>query len=446
MSSEDLIYDDDASYDLEYSSQSELGEQELSLENRYYDAKSLVKEDPSKVIDAFEEIIKLEEGDGPFTFKSTKQLLKFTYRNGDLEKAMSYYQKILSFPLGDGVASTYKDSSINNMVDLISKNTNNEFLDQFFKDTIKVLDPVRNERSWIRTQLKLAHLWLTQKNFDSLRELLPTLYNFCKDTSGNDEERKGTHLLDIISIDMEIASIFKDNKKSKRLYERASNVKTAFASPRADGVIRECGGKMYMRESNYELAYKDFFKSFNAYNDVGAPQRLRIIKYIVLTSMLSNALVSPFDSPEMSQYRSHRECRHLYQLINAFQNKDSKLFEEILAEHSESLQDDPFVSSFFYQLTHTVRTQTLIKICKSFTQLKIEFIAMLLNLSSEIAMELIVNSLLDEDIKGHIDDVKNMLVLEHKIKQGSKRKSTYKEISNTLDNFQNSVVKKLSAY
>lgn len=75
-------------------------------------------------------------------------------------------------------------------------------------------------------------------------------------------------------------------------------VKSAIPHPRIMGVIRECGGKMHMRESKLMLwtmsslltndscffaeewdnAQTDFFESFKNYDEAGSPQRIQVLK------------------------------------------------------------------------------------------------------------------------------------------------------------------------
>lgn len=45
----------------------------------------------------------------------------------------------------------------------------------------------------------------------------------------------------------------KNWKKLKEIYNRASDVRSAIPHPRIMGVIKECGGKMWMGESMCQL-------------------------------------------------------------------------------------------------------------------------------------------------------------------------------------------------
>lgn len=45
-------------------------------------------------------------------------------------------------------------------------------------------------------------------------------------------------------------------------------------------------------------ASTDFFESFRNYDESGSPQRIQVLKYLVLANMLMGSEVNPFDSQE----------------------------------------------------------------------------------------------------------------------------------------------------
>ena len=73
------------------------------------------------------------------------------------------------------------------------------------------------------------------------------------------------------------------------------------------GVIRECGGKMHLRENEYEKAHTDFFEAFKNYDESGSPRRTTCLKYLVLANMLMKSGINPFDSQEAKPYKNDPE-------------------------------------------------------------------------------------------------------------------------------------------
>lgn len=72
--------------------------------------------------------------------------------------------------------------------------------------------------------------------------------------------KKGTQLLEVYALEIQIHTELKNNKQLKELYKKALEVKSAIPHPRIMGIIRECGGKMHMMERIWVEAATDFFE------------------------------------------------------------------------------------------------------------------------------------------------------------------------------------------
>lgn len=72
--------------------------------------------------------------------------------------------------------------------------------------------------------------------------------------------KKGTQLLEIYAIEIQMYTQQKNNKKLKELYQDALRIKSAIPHPKIMGIIRECGGKMHMHDERWEQAATDFFE------------------------------------------------------------------------------------------------------------------------------------------------------------------------------------------
>lgn len=82
----------------------------------------------------------------------------------------------------------------------------------------------------------------------------------CQKEDGTDDLKKGTQLLEVYALEIQMYTEQKNNKKLKELYKRALTIKSAIPHPRIMGTIRECGGKMHMHERTWSEAATDFFE------------------------------------------------------------------------------------------------------------------------------------------------------------------------------------------
>lgn len=213
-----------------------------------------------------------------------------------------------------------------------------ELLQDFYETTLDALKDAKNDRLWFKTNTKLGKLYFDRSDFNKLAKILKQLHQSCqvynanilgiyltKDPTvnnypslycfqtddGEDDLKKGTQLLEIYALEIQMYTAQKNNKKLKTLYEQSLHIKSAIPHPLIMGVIRgkiymikrylkavyrpeystniiiilECGGKMHLREGEFERAHTDFFEAFKNYDESGSPRRTTCLKYLVLANM-----------------------------------------------------------------------------------------------------------------------------------------------------------------
>ena len=192
-------------------------------------------------------------------------------------QALTCYKQMLTY-IKSAVTRNYSEKSINAILDVISSSTDTEFLEEFYSTTLQALEAIQNEvrrpapttgaahtgltsfpatapwprhpaqRLWFKTNLKLAKLWLDRGEYGRLSKILKPLHKACQTESGEDDTKKGTQLLEIYALEIQMHTALRNNKRLKELYLQSLRIKSAIPHPRIMGVIRECGGKMHMME------------------------------------------------------------------------------------------------------------------------------------------------------------------------------------------------------
>ncbi len=177
-------------------------------------------------------------------------------------------------------------------------------------------------------------------------------------------------------------------------------------------MIRECGGKMHLREQEYEKAHIDFFEAFKNYDEPGSPRRITCLKYLVLANMLMRSTINPFDSQEAKPYKDNPDIQAMTNLIGAYQNNDIQEFELILKKNRQSIMDDQFIREHIEILLRALRTKILVKLIKPYTKIRIQFLAQELNVDIDDIENLLISCILDQTIQGKIDQVNHVLELD----------------------------------
>jgi len=237
------------------------------------------------------------------------------------------------------------------------------------------------------------------------------MHKECQLPDGKDDPSKGNQLMEIYALEISMHSARANFRKLKELYEKALQIK-GLCNPRISGIIHECGGKMHMRERNWETANTDFFEAFKNYDDAGARQNsCQCLKYLVLANMLSKSKINPFDDSRAKSYQNNAEIQAMISLIDAYQHNEIRTFEKVLKKKKKNIMGDEFIADYIQDLMKSLRSEVLLSLIRPYTNISIGFISKELNVSSKEVEELLVELILDNRIRGHIDQINQMLLL-----------------------------------
>ncbi|KAG6878321.1 hypothetical protein C0993_008918 [Termitomyces sp. T159_Od127] len=327
---------DDEDYGFDYSDNEEANESgSADVENMYYKAKSKKDDNPEEALKEFRAIVDQEEEQGEWGFKALKQSTKLLYLTlGRPNDALKTYIQLLTYTKS-AVTRNYSEKTINGILDYVGGGKGGmvevDVLEKFYQATKAALVEAKNERLSVKTNLKLAKLWLDRKEFTRLSKLIRDLHNATGSINdGDDQSQRGTQLLEIYALEIQMYNETKNFKKLKEIYNATNDVRSAIPHPRIMGVIKECGGKMWMGERQWRRASEDFFESFRNYDEAGSPQRIQVLKYLVLANMLTGSEVNPFDSQETKPYKTDPQIKAMTDLVDAYQRREVHSAEKIL--------------------------------------------------------------------------------------------------------------------
>ncbi|EGP82617.1 unnamed protein product [Zymoseptoria tritici ST99CH_1A5] len=406
---------DEENYDFEYEDDDDADQGgDVDVENKYYNAKQLKADSPEEAIDEFLGVPALEEEKGDWGFKGLKQAIKLEFKLGRYEKAVEHYTELLTY-VKSAVTRNYSEKSINNMLDFIEKNAEDEAanrcMEQFYSQTLDSFQATNNERLWLSTNTKLARLWLAQKDYERLTGKVRELHKACQREDGSDDPSKGTYSMEAYALEIQMYAETRNNKRLKGLYQRALKVRSAVPHPKIMGIIRECGGKMHMSEENWKSAQSDFFESFRNYDEAGSLQRIQVLKYLVLTTMLMGSDINPFDSQETKPYKNDPRIAAMTELVDAYQRDDIHQYETVLQKNKDLLAD-PFIAENIDEVTRNMRTKAVVKLVAPYTRFRLDFIAKRLKISIPEVQDIVGFLIMDDKLHGKINQEAGTVEIE----------------------------------
>ncbi|CAM1506125.1 Fc.00g057660.m01.CDS01 [Cosmosporella sp. VM-42] len=396
---------DEEQYDFEYEEDDDEDTGDVDIENKYYNAKQMKMSDPEDAIAEFLGIPSLEGEKGEWGFKGLKQAIKLEFKLAKYDKAIEHFAELLTY-VKSAVTRNYSEKSINNMLDFIEKGADRPeavlCMEQFYSLTLQSFQSTNNERLWLKTNIKLAKLLLDRNEYAAVNKKLRELHKACQREDGTDDPSKGTYSLEIYALQIQMYSETQNNKQLKNLYEQALKVKSAVPHPRIMGVIRECGGKMHMSEENWKEAQSDFFESFRNYDEAGSLQRIQVLKYLLLTTMLMKSNINPFDSQETKPYKNDPRISAMTQLVDAFQRDDIHTYEKVLAENQDLLEDR-FIAENIDEVTRSMRTKGVVKLIAPYTRMNLDWIARQLKITVTEVQDILGYIIVEGKIKAKVD-------------------------------------------
>jgi COP9 signalosome complex subunit 2 len=170
--------------------------------------------DPQEALDGFSDVVAMEAEQGEWGFKALKQTVKLHFKLGNRKDMMTSYREMLTY-IKSAVTRNYSEKVINSILDAVSVSSDMDLLQEFYETTLHSLEEAKNERLWFKTNLKLCKLWFTLKDFGRVSKILKELYRSCQHEDGSADQRKGTQLLEVYAVEIQMYTEQKNNKKLK---------------------------------------------------------------------------------------------------------------------------------------------------------------------------------------------------------------------------------------
>ncbi|RHY71482.1 hypothetical protein DYB30_010138 [Aphanomyces astaci] len=281
----------------------------IKIANTFYEADDCKTSNPTRALELYLQVLSLRQGTADdakdpenFQFKSLENVVKLCATLNKPDAMLQHYREVLTL-LPHVTRNEFTDT-VNSILDLVSSLPSARgIVSTTYEITLDALKCAHNDRLWFQTNVKLGRLYLEMGEVAPVKRVLMELHESCKTPDGHDDMAKATSLLDV--------------------------------------VIREEGGKMYMAEGQWHLAYNEFFESFRNY------QVKKGTQYVVLANMLASSDINPFDSREAKVFKDVDEINAMLQLRDAYGNNDITTFNKILNHPKHHITTDPLMKRYY---------------------------------------------------------------------------------------------------
>ena len=390
-------------------------EMEETAENLYYKVKSTEEESVEEAEKELRKVVELDQQDrSEYGFKALKKLVKMMLRGkiaGTPDMIVADFKSMLAY--ANMVSVNMTEKGINAVLDLTASTKKLDLMEELAILSSECFKNNKNERAWFRTNLKLVQMMFEAGQTASLPDKLSRLLEWCELAPGVNNPKKESFLLEVLALQMQcavsgVAGVSSGQNSLRRLVTRALGIQSAIPHPRTLGTIHESSGKVMLYEHKWSAAKQEFFDAFKNYDESGSPRRISCLRYIVLSALLENTKISPFESPETKSLVNNEDIIPVVELWEAFEKLDVKNF---LDKLSSAYAGDEFASSFVPMVRVSFQRLVIKGIVKAYSKVRLSYIAQKL-LINESECEIILSEfILDGGLNGNLDQIRKILYL-----------------------------------
>ncbi|ODV82367.1 uncharacterized protein CANTADRAFT_24908 [Suhomyces tanzawaensis NRRL Y-17324] len=417
--------DDEDVEQIEVDESGDKQEEEDGIEQKYYSAKALKFDDIDAAIGSFKGLIEQFSSESDletfeWVFKSYKQLIKIFFNATKYNETLEYLENLLR--VLPRVSYNYGSDSLSRIINNYSLSNDQAFVQRLY-DTIleflsnsKVAQGSNYDRLWIKISLSQLTILLGNGEYDACSKLIHAINQKFSEVP---KQIKKSYSLDLIALEIQFYSEQRGSinlSKLNQLYRKSLESTTTVTHPKILGIIRECGGKIQFYRGNYEKARLEFYESFNNYDEAGSSLKKKVLKYLILCSLLTENQFNPFESQETSTYASLPEYSNLLLLIKAYDSSDVSKFSEavhkIQQERDPMIKDDLIVLAID-QVSKNLVKKSILNLLKAYKTLRFEYVRNKFKISQDDFEELLVKLM----VSGKLEKIKVDFVREVIISQ-----------------------------
>ena len=386
-------YGDEEEPEIDYNPEEDMPQDDedndgLNLEDNFLQA-----ENADDQIQAYKDIIDLEisnSNEKKWSFKSYEKLAIIYLKKGNLtefedsiKNMAAAYSKVEDRDRQDTVREICTE------IKLIPENNNKN---KYYQILIKYLKEEGIQREYFYTGVELCKLYSMNKQFSELKKILPSLM---KDVDKYpDKEMVKNIKLELIIMQMQIFKHEGNAIEIKSLYLEANKLMKdqVFEDKFLVAIINEEGGKIAMRQKDFNKALEKFKFAFHYYRDMGNEEEaVTVLKLAFIVSLLVQDSGATVTKEETKIYSKHKTLMNLVNLFDAFNDLDIKKITEIWKKDILPNEKDKVILENKDDIFYNIRMNYIVRKLKSFKNCKFNMFENELGIKNEELLGMIMN-------------------------------------------------------
>ena len=187
-----------------------------------------------------------------------------------------------------------------------------------------------------------------------------------------------------------------------------------YVVPMLQAEIDMMSGLIAADEKDYNTAYSYFYETFEGYRSMNEiPLAGFAFKFMLFSKVMGK---NPDDAMNLinssvSLKFQNRDVEAMKAVAQAAKQQNLLMFEKCKQVYEWELLDDPVIKRHFTYLYNTLLEDNLKKIIEPYSEVQIDFVAQQIGLPMDRILQKLSEMILDEVIKGTLDQGKNCLIV-----------------------------------
>ena len=418
--------DDQIDYDPDAMMQEEGNdEDQFNLENNFIEA-----EHSDNPIEAYNTIIEIERDNSSsstWSYKSYEKLCLIFIKKNNFEEFKNKINKL--FELYSKVDDAERQDTIRNISYAINEINDDKFKINAFATMLEIVKDKGIDRAILETGRDYARILF---KYEKLENLIGELRKYLDDIKESDEIIKGMKL-EFIVMEIDLKRIKNDKFAIKQLYLEAKELLKVqtFEDKRLSGIINEEGGKIDLRQKEYDKALEKFTLSFHNYKDCGDSNAINAFKYSLLSGLMARNKTIIVSTEESKKYENDENLMNVVKLFKAFEDLN---IEEINKWNSEinKKEKDYFIKENLNEIIYNIRLNYLINKLKAYKICKINTLSNELNINKNDIINMILQIGRNNYLNVKINFVEDFVEVEKNNSNDNNEDKIYKDV---VDNY-----------
>jgi len=186
-----------------------------------------------------------------------------------------------------------------------------------------------------------------------------------------------------------------------------------YCPPKLQAALDLQSGILHGEEDDFKTGYSYFYEAFEGYDSIDNPKAISALKYMLLSKIMLNNPddVQSIISGKLALRYAGEHIEAMKSIATASHNRSLSEFQDALVKYKNELTEDVIIQRHLNKLYDNLLEQNFCRIIEPFSRVEVSHIANLIKLPLENVERKLSQMILDQKLKGILDQGAGVLVI-----------------------------------